>query len=914
MTFIPGIRRLLRLGGVRDVESAVDDELGFHFDMAVRELMAGGMREDEARREAERRFGDVGAARARLASLDRERVNSERRADWWSALGQDLRYALRGLRLKPGFTLGVVLTLGLGIGANATMFGIVDRLMFRPPAYMRDAGRVQWVHFSTIRRGAERSFPGASYVRFRDMQRFSRDFEVVAATLAWPLAIGLGEGTAEVVVHAVSADFWRLFDMRPVLGRFFTAGEDAVPEPARVAVLGYGYWQSRFGGSPGVLGQSLRIGRNDYTIVGVAPRGYHGAGLRVPAITIPITAMLTSELPSIFSSEMSGSLIVTSYVADVASVIVRRKAGVGIPRATSDLSAAFRRSYERQAAEQSWVEPGATARPRVVLAPVQWARGPNRSDSAQVTVWLVGVAAIVLLIACANVANLLLGRAFGRRREIAVRLALGVSRSRLLAQLLVESVVLAFAGCAAGLLVGQWGGVALRALLLPSDAWTVTLADTRTLAVCATLALLVAVVTGLLPAGFAWRADVTSALKTGAGGGGVHRSRPRAAMLVVQLALAVVLLVGAGLFVQSLWHARAVPTGFDEERVFYVATELRGVSLPRSQLDELQRQLLERVRTVPGVESAARAVTQPFGFIWELALFVDGIDSVGGLGRFEAQGVSPGYFATMGTRLLRGRGIEVQDRHGAPAVIVVSQSMARRLWPTGDALGKCVRLGAATAPCTTVVGVAEDIRFEGPSSGPTLSYYLSVEQYDGFEEGLLGGLLVRGGSGVDGTAEAVRRTLQSLMPAATYVTVTPLRDQVAEFNRPWRLGAAAFTVFGVLALLVATVGLYSVVSYGVAQRSQELAVRTALGAQARDIVRMVVGEGLRTLVVATGLGLAAAWLAARWVGPLLFQTSPRDPAIYGGVAVVLVVVALVASAIPAVRASRADPIAALRAE
>jgi len=913
MTFIPGIRRLFRLGGLHDVESAVDDELRFHMDMTVRELVAGGMREDEARREAEQRFGDVEAARARLASLDRERVNAERRADWWSALGQDLRYALRGLRLKPGFTVGVVLTLGLGIGANATMFGVVDRLLFRPPAYMRDVGRVHWVHFATQNRGIERSFPGASYARFRDMQRLSRDFEVVAATLGWPLAVGTGENTTEVVVQAVSADFWRLFDMRPALGRFFAASEDTVAEPARVAVLGYGYWQSRFGGSHGVLGQRLRIGRNDYAIVGVAPRGYHAAGLRVPAITIPLTAMLAGELPSIFGDATARSRTL-AYGTDVASVIVRRRAAAGPQRASSDLSQAFLRSYERQRAVQPWMVPAAAAKPHVVIAPVQWARGPLRGSADNVAIWLFGVAAIVLVVTCANVANLLLARAFGRRREIAVRLALGIGRGRLLTQLLIESVVLALLGGVAGMVLAHWGGGVLRATLLPSVAWTSALADTRVLLSSAAVALLVGIVTGLAPAIRAARIDLSASLKGGVREGTYHRSRWRTAMLVLQAALSVVLLVGAGLFVRSLLRVQAVPMGFDPDRLFYVATELRGVSLPEAQQRLLQRRLLERAQSLPGVERAARVVADPFGFLWSMDLFVDGIDSVPRLGRFDAQGVSADYFATVRTRIVRGRGIEARDVPGAPRVTVVSQSMARRLWPSRDALGQCIRLEARTSPCTTVVGIAEDMRAEGPSAEASLLYYLSIEQYEGSNSGLTGGLLVRTRGDVAAAADNVRRALQELMPGATYVTATPLAEVLATYRRSWALGATMFTVFGVLALLVASVGLYSVVSYGVAQRSQELAVRSALGAQARDIVGMVVSEGLRTVLVATGLGLAAVWLAGRWVGPLLFQTSPRDPVIYGGVAVLLLVVVLVASAIPAVRASRVDPIAALRAE
>ena len=908
MTFIPGIRRLFRLGGMHDVESAVDDELRFHFDMTVRELVAGGMREDEARREAERRFGDARAARGRLVALDRERVNSERRAEWWSAVGQDLRYALRGLRLKPGFTLGVVLTLGLGIGANATMFGIVDRLLFRPPPYLTHPERVHRVYYAVRDNGVERTYGSASYPRLLDYRRFTRCFDIVAGVGSMELAVGTGESASDLPVSGVTASFWRLFDMRPALGRFFAADEDSVSEMSHVVVLGYGFWRSRFGASPGVLGQRLHIGRNDYTIIGVAPRGYRGVGLSEPVAVIPMAALLASE----WMDAREAAAYRVNYAAARMRAIVRRRAGVTLEQATSDLSAALRRSYDRELAERPRMTPAAVAQPRAIARPIQLARGPYRTAEVNVAIWLLGVAAIVLIVACANVGSLLLARGFSRRREIAVRLALGVGRGRLLAQLLTESLVLAVLGGGAGLVLAQWGGGVLRAALLPNVEVS-TLADTRTLVACAAVALVVGVATGLAPAWHALRADLTVPLKSGARDGTLHRSLARTALLVTQGALSEVLLVAAGLFVRSLRQAQAVPLGYDADRVLYVATDLRRTTLPEEEYRALQRRLLERAEAMPGVERGAHMKTVPFSISWNQSIYVAGTDSASRLGMFEGQAASPGYFGTMGTRLLRGRGVEAQDRRGAPPVMVVSRTMARVLWPGREALGQCVRIGADTMPCVTVVGVAEDVRTRGLRDDDGLQYYVSFEQLDP-RRSLESGLFVRTRGEADAAAESVRRALQPLLPGSARVTVTPLADYPALERRSWQLGAKMFTVFGALALLVASFGLYSVVSYGVAQRSHELAVRSALGAQVRDIVRMVVGEGLRTVLAATALGLAAAWLAARWVGPLLFQTSPRDPVVFGGVAALLVGVALVASAIPALRASRVDLIAALRAD
>jgi putative ABC transport system permease protein len=480
--------------------------------------------------------------------------------------------------------------------------------------------------------------------------------------------------------------------------------------------------------------------------------------------------------------------------------------------------------------------------------------------------------------------------------------------------LLTESVVLALLGGVAGALLAQLGGGVLRLTLLPSGVEAGTLTDTRVLLMCGAVALLVGVATGLAPALFAGRSDVAAALKCGAREGALHRSPLRAAMLVTQGALSVVLLVGSGLFVRSLRQAQAVPMGFDPDRVLWVATELRGTDMPDAQYRSLQLRLIERAQSLPGVERAARVLTVPFGPNSGASLFVAGIDSVARLGDFRRQSVSPEYFATMGTRIMRGRGIETQDRQGAPPVMVVSQSMARKLWPGREALGQCVRVGADTMPCTTVVGIAADIKTVSlGDDDPGLLFYSPIDQL-GRWPFWRPGLFARTRGEAAAAANTVRRALQGQMPGAAYVKVMPLADQIAPQRRSWEVGATMFTVFGALALLVAAVGLYSVISYSVAQRSQELAVRVALGAQLRDIVRMVVGEGLRTVLLATAIGLGLAWFAARWVGPLLFETSPRDPVVFGGVAALLVAIALVASAIPAVRAARVDPVTALRAD
>jgi len=383
------------------------------------------------------------------------------------------------------------------------------------------------------------------------------------------------------------------------------------------------------------------------------------------------------------------------------------------------------------------------------------------------------------------------------------------------------------------------------------------------------------------------------------------------ALLVAQGALSVVLLVGAGLFVRSLRKVESVALGYDVDPVLIVDLQMRGVNLDSASAVALRARLLEEARTIPGVERASRRIVVPFWSSWNMSIYVAGIDSTDRLGEFDLNAVSPDYFATMGTRLLRGRGISESDVAGAPRVMVVGESMARVLWPGREALGQCVRVGSDTVPCTTVVGIAETIRAQRlDRDAGYFYYYVSSAQFNPDR----GGLFVRTrGPAVD-AKETVRRRLQALMPGPSYLTVTPLSDILGSQRLSWRLGAALFTVFGALALVLAAIGLYSVVAYNVAQRTQEMGVRIALGARMHDVARLVLSEGMKLAAVGIALGGAIALVVSRWVKPLLFGVSPRDPVVFGGVALVLLVVAALASFVPARRAARVDPMQALRTE
>ncbi len=904
MSRIPGLRRLMRI--VRNdtgVARAVDDELHFHLEMTMRELIDAGMSPDDARREAGRRFGDVQRTRERLTDLDRALLGQERRVERWNAFVQDLRYAVRGIRQKPGFAAAVVVTLGLGIGANAAMFRIVDRLLFRPPAYLASPNLAGRIYFEQTFRDKRAANTYTGYRRYLDLRENTTSFDAMAPFTVNSLAVGEGTDTHEMNLGVTGADFWKLFDVRPVRGRFFTAQEDRPPYGAHVVVLSYAFWQTRFGGRD-PLGQQLHIGPAKYTIIGVAPERFTGFSSAPVIGFIPMTAQMGDANPDLKHPWYD------TYYMSWFEIFARRNSTVTLAAANADLTRAQQLSFKKQATISKNLSSFDIARPSAFIGPVLLNRGPNEGKEAKVATWLLGVAGIVLLIACANVANLLLARALKRRREIAVRVALGISRWRLFAQLLTESLLLAALAAVAALAIAQWGGDAMRRVLLDETAPGPTaFADSRILIVVAALAVLTGVFCGLAPVLQATREDVASALKAGSREGTVHRSRLRAGLLVAQAALSVLLLVGAGLFLRSLANANGVRLGYDADRLLWVDLNARGTKLDSAQQREIRQSLLERAARLPGVEGAARVVSVPFWMTWEEDLRVAGIDSVSKLGDFTLQAVTPGYFSTSGTRILRGRGITEEDHAGAPHVMVVDESMAAKLWPNQSALGKCVRLNADTAPCNTVVGVAEDIR--GSDIGKRdMHYYLSIAQF----HPETGGLFVRTSAPAADHAEAIRRGLQPLMPGASYVTVTPLSQVIAGETRSWKIGATMFAVFGVLALVIAAIGLYSVIAYNVAQRTHEMGVRVALGAQARNVVGLVVREGLVIVLPGVALGAAIALVASHWLQPLLFQTSAKDPPTMVGVAVTLILVAVLASWIPALRAARVDPSVALRAD
>ena len=823
----------------------------------------------------------------------------------FESLRRDIAYAIRGLRSRPGFTIAVVATLALGIGANAAMFGIVDRLLFRPPPLLRQPETAHNIYWWETYRDRERAGGVGRFARFRDLTAHTSSFEYTAGFTVRDMAVGVGEQAREMTTGVVSSTFFRFFDAPPVLGRYFSAVEDSIPQGSDVAVISYPYWQTQFGGRADAIGSTLHVGPVIYTVIGVAPRGFTGLWpQRPPVIYIPIVRYGASQ-----NCTGGGLAWYDTYNCGWMSVMARRKPGVSIEAADADLARAAKISYAKSLETNPRAAPIELAKPRATVGSIISQRGPNVSATSKVATWVAGVSVIVLLIACANVANLLLARALRRRREIALRLALGVSRARLVSQLLTESVVLAALGGLAGVLVAHWGGAVLRATLLEQSQAPAGLRDPRTVLFAFAAALAVGLLTGLAPVLQARKANLTADLKAGAREGHA-RSRARTLLLVFQGALSVVLLVGAGLFVLSLNKVQGLRLGYDVDPILLVGLNMRGEAMDSARNVQLRERLKDVALTVPGVANASRQTAIPFWSNSSTNLYVEGIDTVSRLGQFDYNAVSPAHFATLGTRIVRGRGIEATDVAGSPRVMVVSEAMGRVLWPGRDALGQCVRVQADTMPCTTVVGIAENIKEQGLTGDSSFFWYAPITQ---FRMGS-GGIFVRAKGDAEQLKEGLRRALQREMPGASYVTVTPFKEIVAPNMRSWRLGATMFVAFGLLALVLAAVGLYSVIAYNVQQRTHEMGVRIALGAQSKDVAGLVLSDGLKVAGVGIAIGLGLALWATKWVKPLLYEVSPTEPAIYVVVAVTLVSVAAAASWVPARRATRVDPNVALRAD
>lgn len=904
MAAIPGLRRIFRLDGrARQVEREVEEELAFHFAEEERRLAARGLTPEAARADAARRFGDVTRYRAELTSIDRGQARAERRADRWGALRDDVRYALRGVRRQPGFAAMVATTLALGIGANAVMFGVVDRLLLRPPAHVVAPEQLYSVSERYDFRGEKIESSAFTLAGMADIGSAVPAFSALIGEGGLRMSLGRGESAEPVQTRFVSGNYFGVLGVRAERGRMLQPTDDAAPTGVPVAVISEGFWRRHFGQADDVLGRTLELDRQLYTVVGIAPRGFAGTGRTPPDVWVPIQTM---ALYTVRGAELMNDgwqwLALTGRLRpDVLPAV-----------AEAQLTQRLRARAQRRG-PPSQDGPVATGVVESVLPIV----ARRESAESRVAGLLFGVSAFVLLIACANVANLLLARAVARRREVAVRLALGVSRGRLVRQLLTEGMVLALIGGVGALVVVRWGGTLVEWLLLGEGANLARTVDGRTLLFTAVATVAAGLLAALFPALQGSRLSLTGALRTGAGEGGGRRSRSRTTLLTVQTALSVVLLVGTGLFVRSLVAVQQTRLGMDVQQVLVGRMALRSQGMEPADVDLTFAEAAERVARLPGVAHTAVAAGLPLNSSYSTRFSVPDRDSLPTLpdGGPYLNAVSADYLAAVGTRVLRGRGLATEDfGAGAPRVVVINEQMARLYWPGEDPIGACAKIGGDSLPCTTVVGVMENARRQSIVEGASLQYLVPLTYGMPFMRDRVLFVRTLPGADQDAMASAVQSTMQALAPDLPYADVFRMADLLDDEVRPWRLGATMFGAFGLLALVLAAVGTYGVISYGVAQRTRELGVRIALGAVRRDVLWLVVRQGVLLAAAGATAGAMLAYAGGPLVGGLLYETSPRDPLVYAGVVVLLLATAAAASLIPAWRAARVDPSVALRTE
>jgi predicted permease len=901
----PRVRRLFDLTlRRRDVARRdVDAEVSLHLELRVEQLVQKGMARPDALREAERRFGVLNSTLPVLEEIAHRRNRRMSLREWLDSVGQDVRYALRGLRREPAFAGFAIVTLALGIGANAAMYGVVDRLLLRGPDHVRDPERVVRLTTTVPRRaGGEVTFSAAGYVLYDHLRQSTALFDGVAAYEREGFRLGERGEARFISGVAATAGFFELSGVRPHLGRFFTPDEDDVNTPAPVVVLGDALWRSQFAGDPSIIGRTIRMDDRPFTVIGIAPAGFTGVELGRVDAWVPMS-LLAQDATTNWTR---------AWNAQWLFIVGRLKLGATLAAASEDATRAHLTTYDGPATSQM-------ARARIGAAPLRFTESGRETTEAAVSRWLIGVTVVVLLIACSNVANLLLSRAVRRRGEIGVRLALGASRRRLVRLFMTESLAIGTLGGLASLAVAGALATLIRTSLLPQIEWTASPVSGRVLLLSLIVTLVVGLLVGVAPAAHALRSSVQHVLQRGrTSRGGVGAS---AWPTVLQATLTACLLIGAGLFVQSLHRARTTPLGFEADRILVADAEWARdgassdaeLATRRALRGEVLRRALEVIRAHPDVERAAIAIGTPFGSSYAVPVRVPGFDSLPRLpgGGPYVAAVTGDYFQTVGTRLVRGRLFTPDEGRGTEAVAIVNETMARTLWPQQDAIGRCFHLWSDTLPCARVVGVVEPARRYELQEEPSMQYYIPLGQESGF-----GGpsVMIRPRGSLPAFAPIAVRILRETDASVESARAYPMRESIDPLLRPWKLGATIFSLGGALALLVGALGLYAVMSYSVAQRTHEMGVRIALGAGSRHIVGLVVRQAVMLAAIGIAGGMVIAVLAGRRLQDLLYQTSSHDVRVLSAAAIVLLGSAIMASFWPALRAGRVDPMRALKTD
>jgi predicted permease len=792
---------------------------------------------------------------------------------------------LRSLSRDPALVAGVLLTFALAIGANAAMFGLVTRLMLPTPPGVADPE-------SLARTAITTSFPA-----FRDIATRREVVRDAAAVRDLSVIIGRDEDATAVQAIAASGAYFQVLGARPALGRFFTAEDDLLPSGNPVVVLSHAFWRSRFAAAGAAVGATLAVDGQPFTIIGVAPPDFSGDGMSRVDVFLPISAALHAREPGWWANS----------AIHIVSVVARLQPGVPQDAAASALG----------------VELESLIPARV-----------RDSAQARIARWLMGVALVVLLIATANVGTLLLLRALRKRRDIAVRMALGASRARLAAQLTTESLVLAVMDGSLGVLISGRLAEVVRATLMPTLAPSDRLVNPVVFAVTILLATAAGLLAGLAPIALISQRRLSADL-TGAGTlGSAGRSRTQALLVGVQVALCTVLLIGAGLFVRSLDRVRSQELGYSPARLLLVQLDFRE-SIGGARQDAVYRDAVARVRDLRGITEATVVQAMPFGNFHVPPISIPGLDeppSIDGQPPF-LYAATPEYLRLMDVRVVQGRLLTAADGRG-PLVALVNETFARHVWPGQSALGKCIRTGhdplldeptmlaSAALPCRTVVGVVRDSRARSlrpvGREAALMQFYIPFEQVPKFpfaqDPSEVNGLIVGTRGDPEAMAATVQRLIQGSAATPVHARVRPYQELIDPQLRPWKLGATVFVAFGALALAIAAVGLFGVVSYLTSQRTREIGLRLALGGTGASVARSVVLGALRMVGVGAAAGVVAAVAAGPAAQELLFEMSARDLSVMAVAMVTLLVVAFAAAMVPAWRAARVSPMVALRVE
>jgi len=872
-------------------ESEIVEELSQHLEDQYEQSRTGGATEREAHQSVLRELEESDFLAPALKRVERRVpqnpvvMGTERKTNMTGDLWQDLRYGLRMLMRSPGFTLVAVLALALGIGANSAIFSVVNTVLLRPLPYKNpDALVMVWDEQTYL--GFPKDTP--SPANFLDWREQNTVFEGMAAIAQRSFNLtGAGE-PERFDGRRVSANLFSLLGVEPQLGRAFTVDEDK--PGSHVVILSHSMWQRRFGGDATIIGRALNLNGEAYTVVGVMPRSFQ------------------------FPTQQDQFWVPIAFSADEASergshyleVIARMKPGVTLQRARAEMSTIAAR-LEKQYPEQNMrIGSVVTALHEEVVGNIKPA-----------LLILLGAVGFVLLIACANVANLLLARAAVRQKEISLRLALGASRTRLIRQFLTESVLLAGLGGIVGLLCSL-AGIRVLKRFIPdtiSQVQEINI-DSKVLFFTLLVSLAIGFIFGLAPAMQASNFNLNEALKEGGrdSGASVRGNRIRALLVMAEVAVSFVLLIGAGLLINSFFHLRALDPGFRVDHLLTAKIELSELKYPdKERRAPFYNELLRRVSTLPGVESAAVAGNLPFTYNGDsMVIAIEGRADPPPDQRLDVvyRAIGPGYFSTMGIKMVQGRDFNEQDKSDSVQAVVISEKTARHYWPGENAIGKRLKPGLTTSegPWREVIGIVKDTRQNDFVAPPKMQMYFVHTQINSFAPNALA---VRTSINPLSLATSVRNAVWEIDKDQPVSNIRSMDEIVSEAVARQRFSTLLLGVFAGLALVLAAVGIYGVMSYSVAQRTREIGIRMALGAQRSDVLKLTIANGLK--LVGTGLiiGLAAAFALTRVMASLLFGVSATDPITFVTISLVLMSVALVASYIPALRATKVDPMVAL---